>query len=121
LNSICKDNAALKLITVQHKKVLFPSTVTCHTLRIKYEMDGTYSTHGMCEKCLQHCNLTSDENKPRGRSCLERKIILKLGLNPLMQSGNYVPVVLTVSNSLICVSGFCMIFTVNSGYFIRQY
>jgi hypothetical protein len=31
-NIICKDNAAIKYITVQHKKVSFPSNVTDHTM-----------------------------------------------------------------------------------------
>jgi hypothetical protein len=30
-NAICKDNAAINCITVQHRKVSFPSTLTGHT------------------------------------------------------------------------------------------
>jgi hypothetical protein len=32
-NAICKDNAAINCITVQHKKVSLPSTITGHMLR----------------------------------------------------------------------------------------
>jgi hypothetical protein len=31
-NVICKDNAAINCVTVQHKKGSFPSTLTGHTL-----------------------------------------------------------------------------------------
>jgi hypothetical protein len=30
-NAICKDNAVINCIPVQHKKILFPSTLTNHT------------------------------------------------------------------------------------------
>jgi hypothetical protein len=33
-SAICKDNAAINCITVEHKKVSFPSTLTGHTLRL---------------------------------------------------------------------------------------
>jgi hypothetical protein len=35
-NAICKDNAAINYITVQHKKGSLPSTLTGHTTLVRY-------------------------------------------------------------------------------------
>jgi hypothetical protein len=34
---ICKDNSAINYISVQHKKVSFPSTLTDHTTLVKHK------------------------------------------------------------------------------------
>jgi hypothetical protein len=51
-DAICKDNAAMNCITVQHRKCSFPSTLTGHTKLVLYNFRYTFK---IMLKRLQRC------------------------------------------------------------------